>query len=333
MTADGSLLVRMQFGSHVYGTNTPQSDLDFKAVHLPPARDILLQRVQNVINVTTKADSTQKNTAEDTDFESFSVQKYLRLLLEGQTVALTMLFTPDRWLLEQSPAWREIQANRSKWLHRGVSAFAGYCRQQANKYGIRGSRVSASRAAVGCFEGLIEEHSIRAKLKDVWPEIESFVAEGHEHVAIVHGTHADAQPVHFLEVCNRKIQEHATLKEGYTICKRVFDEYGHRALQAERNEGVDWKAMMHALRVSREAEELLLHHTITYPRPESELLLRVRSGGLPYQQVAEMLEHGLERLEECKAASTLPDWPNHDAADDLVACLYRSQVFEGESAA
>ena len=37
-------LVRMQFGSHVYGTNTPASDLDFKAVHLPPARDILLPR-------------------------------------------------------------------------------------------------------------------------------------------------------------------------------------------------------------------------------------------------------------------------------------------------
>ncbi len=37
-------LVRMQFGSHVYGTNVPTSDHDFKAIHLPEGRDILLQR-------------------------------------------------------------------------------------------------------------------------------------------------------------------------------------------------------------------------------------------------------------------------------------------------
>ncbi|HEX4606635.1 MAG TPA: nucleotidyltransferase domain-containing protein [Urbifossiella sp.] len=321
-----STLVRMQFGSHVYGTNTPASDLDFKAVHLPPARDILLQRVQNAVHVSTKQDRTQRNTAEDTDFESFSLQKYMKLLLDGQTVALTMLFTPDRWLLERTPAWDAIRADRSRWLHRGVSAFAGYCRQQANKYGIRGSRVAASRAAVERTEGLIEAHGLRAKMKDCWDGIEAFVAEGHEHVAIVDGTHADGQSVRFLEVCNRKIQEHATLKEGHAICKRVFDEYGHRALLAEKNEGVDWKAMMHALRVSREAEELLLHHTITYPRPEAGLLLQIRRGELPYQQVADMLEAGLLRLEECQRLSTLPEKPDYVAADELVAEMYRDQV-------
>lgn len=68
-----------------------------------------------------------------------------------------------------------------------------------------------------------------------------------------------------LEVCNRKVQEHATLKEAHAMFKRIFDEYGQRALLAEKNEGVDWKAMMHATRVCHEAKELLLDHRITYP--------------------------------------------------------------------
>ena len=50
-------LVRMQFGSHVYGTNVTTSDHDYKAVHLPPAREILLQRVQNAVNVKSKCRS------------------------------------------------------------------------------------------------------------------------------------------------------------------------------------------------------------------------------------------------------------------------------------
>lgn len=130
----------------------------------------------------------------------------------------------------------------------------------------------------------------------------------------------------FLEVCNRKIQEHATFKEAHAICKRVFDEYGQRARLAETNQGVDWKACMHAVRVSREAEELLMHHTITYPRPEAELLLAIRKGELPYKQVAEMLEAGLEKLEECHRISALPDRGDHEAAEAIVIRAYRGQI-------
>lgn len=54
---------------------------------------------------------------------------------------------------------------------------------------------------------------------------------------------------------------------GGQVYRRLGDEYGQRALLAGRSEGVDWEAMMHALRVSREAEELLLRHAISYPGP------------------------------------------------------------------
>jgi predicted nucleotidyltransferase len=39
------LVVEMRFGSHLYGTDTPDSDVDLKGVYLPEARDILLQRI------------------------------------------------------------------------------------------------------------------------------------------------------------------------------------------------------------------------------------------------------------------------------------------------
>lgn len=42
-------VVKIKFGSHLYGTNTPASDLDYKSVHIPDVDDILLQRVQSSI--------------------------------------------------------------------------------------------------------------------------------------------------------------------------------------------------------------------------------------------------------------------------------------------
>ena len=322
----------MQFGSHVYGTNLPTSDLDLKAVHVPEATDILLQRVKPAISITTKQDATKRNAAGDVDFESFALQKFMAMLLEGQTVALSMLFTPDEWIREDSAEWRFIKANKQKWLHRGVSAFAGYCRQQANKYGIRGSRVAASRAAMEFFNALIELHGYQAKLKDHWGAIEGLVQNGNEHLGIAEGQHGPGKTVLMLEVCNRKIQEHATVKEGFAVCKRIFDEYGHRALMAETNEGVDWKAMMHAVRVAREAEELLLHHKISYPRPEADLLKEIRTGRRPYKEVAQMLETGLARLEECKTISSLPDRADESAAEKLVLDVYRVQIGSGYDA-
>jgi len=105
-----------------------------------------------------------------------------------------------------------------------------------------------------------------------------------------------------------------------------FEEYGQRALLAEKNEGVDWKAMMHATRVCREAEELLLTHTISYPRPEAVLLLQIRKGELPYRQVAELLEAGMERLEECQRLSTLPEEPDRAFGEQMAVSAYRASV-------
>jgi hypothetical protein len=48
----------------------------------------------------------------------------------------------------------------------------------------------------------------------------------------------------------------ASIKTAREILQRLVTEYGQRALQAERNEGVDWKALSHAVRVGREALEL-----------------------------------------------------------------------------
>lgn len=43
-------IVEMRFISHLYGTATPRSDFDLKAVYLPEARDILLQRMRPTVS-------------------------------------------------------------------------------------------------------------------------------------------------------------------------------------------------------------------------------------------------------------------------------------------
>jgi hypothetical protein len=179
------------------------------------------------------------------------------------------------------------------------------------------------------FAHLRDRHGTQTKLREAWPAIEALAFNpDHQHVAIIEDC-LRGRPelkVRMLDVCNRKVQEHVTVKDAHKIYKHLFHEYGQGALLAEPNEGVGSKAMMHATRICREAEELLLTHTITYHRPEAGLLLQMRKGELPYRQVAELLEAGLERLEERQRLSTLPEAPDRAFAEDLVAELHRRQV-------
>lgn len=39
-------VMKSYFGSHLYGTSTPESDVDFKEIFVPPARDILIGNVK-----------------------------------------------------------------------------------------------------------------------------------------------------------------------------------------------------------------------------------------------------------------------------------------------
>lgn len=69
-------LVTIKFGSHLYGTSTPASDVDFKCVHIPDAADILLQRAKGSINSARAKAFKEKNTPGEVEEESYSLQKF-----------------------------------------------------------------------------------------------------------------------------------------------------------------------------------------------------------------------------------------------------------------
>jgi hypothetical protein len=320
------LIVEMRFGSHLYGTATPQSDLDYKAVYLPDARDILLQRVQPGLTLLPAKDPGDKNVPGDIDREIFSLQRYLELLAEGQTLALDMLFAPDSAMtIEPAPLWRDIQANAPRLVTRRASAFLRYCRQQANKYGLKGSRVAAARQAAQVLADAEAAYGSAAKLSVAEREVTAFAATS-EHTALVDLPMPSGQLVRHLEVCGKKMPFTSSIKSAREITRRMVEEYGERALQAERNEGVDWKALSHAVRVGREAVELFTTGRITFPLSCAAELLAIRRGEVAYETVATTIEQLLAAVEKAADSSPLPDEPDLAFIDDMVARAYRDRV-------
>lgn len=307
-------IIRMQAGSHLYGTSVPKSDEDQKGVFIPSGSAILLQRAKE--GVSTKEDGV--------DLELFSLHKYLKLLLEGQTVALDMLFTPEKFYLQPpEPEWYAILANKEKLLCKGVSAFVGYCRAQVNKYVVKVDRYAATSATVAVLNALCATHYNQDSLGQHMDSVERLTSE-FDHIEVTEIQQASGDMLLHLDVAGTLIPLTASIKTALETFKLKLDKYGVRVRQVKDMEAKDWKSVMHAVRVAHEALEFLETGKLTFPRPEASLLLAIRRGKLPYDKVSKMIEEGLVKVEEALKTSSLPEEPDQEYADSLIETFYRS---------
>lgn len=330
-------ILELKFGSHLYGTDTPKSDLDFKAIYLPSAKEIVLGNYHKTIAKSRPKADCERNNKDDIDMETFSLDRFLELLCDGQTVALDILFGMKMSdMIGYGPViMNEIFNNKDRLLNKNVNAFVGYARQQAAKYGIKGSRMDTLKRADAMLLDLFKNGLFKDRLLDHSDKIESLVKECAGLVSLeklplveiklLKGPKGAFDAPHMV-INGRSIPFHATVKYASDIVGNMLASYGNRAHKAHLAGGVDWKALSHAVRVNSEALELLETGKITFPRQDKELLLRVKLGELPQEQVFEMIEQGLADLYIAKDKSSLREEADRDWAMDLVADVYTKIV-------
>jgi len=291
---DLNIIVKMKFGAHLYGTATPDSDLDYKGVFLPSKEQVLLGRIPKCFNYTT-GDNESTNTKDDTDIEIYSMHHFIKLACEGQTVAMDMLHAPDEMILAKTDVWDSIVKNRQRFYTKNLKSFIDYARRQASKYGIKGSRLNAVFLVL---ETLIKEDPSK-KLRDIWDKLPRM-----EHC---YDVTPDPNGMRQYQVCGKSFQESVTAGYVIPIMQKFYDEYGSRAKLAAENKNIDWKAVSHALRAAYQTREILTRNTITFPLNEAGFLVEVKQGRLDYlTEAAPALEEIMEEVENLARNSDLP---------------------------
>jgi hypothetical protein len=313
-------ILKCLFGSHLYGTNTENSDTDYKSVFLPPIEDLILQKNTNTISTST-GNGNSKNSANDVDNEYFSLHKYLKMLLEGQAVAMDMFFAPDSMIIEKTEHWDIIRSYKEHFISRNIKPYIGYAYQQASKYGIKGSRVSASRK----FLELLKDFNDNHPLEYYWYILEKFVDDT-EHCEITFIPTRQSEGEWVFDCCGKKYQKTLKVKYAINTTQKLVDNYGSRALMAERNEGIDFKALHHAVRITEEAIELLTTGNIEFPLKNREFLTKIKKGEFHYNYVAGIIEERFMQLQEAENLSTLPELPNYEEKNKLILSFYALQV-------
>jgi hypothetical protein len=305
---------------------------------MPSREDILLGRVKDSINISTKS-GDGKNGKDDVDCEFYSPLKFVELLAEGQTVALEMLYAPLSHVIELDPLlwpiYIYLRDNREMFLSKNINSFFGYAKKQAGKYGVKGSRLAAVDWAIAELQALADnsEHKRLGSYSELINEkVESYysICDKNEDAKklislypveqISHGKPTSS--IMHLEVCGRKIPFTVTMKEALAVLGRIKSNYGVRAQQAKENMGVDFKSCSHALRVAGQCIELMDTHKMTFPRPDADFLLKVKKGEIPYTEVSALIEEKMDEITAAAARATLPEKCDKEKLLKYVALCY-----------
>ena len=316
---DGLDIIMMcRFGSHLYGTDTPESDTDYKGIFMPTRDQILLGRVPKSVRRDSKTSREQgeKNGIDDVDCEFYSLHYFLELCLKGETAALDMLHCNEDNLLYSTQIWDSLISERKRFYTKSLKAFVGYARKQAAKYGLKGSRLAATKQV----KEFLGRHPGSDKMVTVWENLPI-----NEHCMFLP---VKLGEIMVYQVCGKQFQATAQLQYVYDILTTFIGKYGDRAKKAEANDGVDWKAMSHAIRAAFQVKQILTIGTITFPLPIAECLKDIKLGHHDFNgYVLPLLEEMMDEVEALSAESTLPSKPTHSFWDMWLVNTLQREVF------
>lgn len=335
--------MKSKFGSVLYGTNTPESDLDYKGIFIPDAKSLVLGNAAKSY-VKNTSNNAQKNTADDVDEELYSLKTFLEMAIKGETIAIDMIHTPSELIVDYDDIapWDFIVANRSKFYTTDMKAYLGYVRKQASKYGIKGSRLSALRKVLDWADTLphtreVDEFASRnRRLKNITMingkmHVDTTLGEFMKDAPIIEG-HAFIKTVDgndYYEVLSSAFQETLAVKRFQLNITRKWNEYGERARKAELNEGVDWKALHHACRAGMQLLEIYRTGDLKYPLYDAPMLLSIKQGKESFKVVSEYLEDIVENVEVASkqaAKNGMPEKVDRAFWDNMCYEVYMDHI-------
>lgn len=298
----------------MFGVHQPNSDYDYKSVVLLPIAERLSPPKGS--SVVSGDNSTESE-------EQFHFEAFIRLLKEGQTIPLEMLFCGPNEIVETSSLWDLLLQNRHKLIHRNISKFFGMARSQAVKYSEKGLRIQAFYAVLD----FLKQYPEQSRLRDHTVDLELFLSKlsfpsqvtGKELVFSYVQTKKGMTEL-YLNVCGVKLGANGKIKALKDIVENRLNVYGERALAAFKNDATDYKALSHCVRVAREAKELFLDHKITLPLKEEDrdLVLKIKLGQMSREDIMATIEEEFRTLEEAQKISDLQEQPDLDFLDDLL---------------
>ena len=306
-------------GSHAYGTETPDSDLDIRGCSMNGREELLLgEDFEQVVDV-------------PTDTTIYSVNKLFGLLLSCNPNTIELLGNRPEHYLYVTKVGRLLLDNTSVFLSkRAVHSFGGYANQQLRRLENKAIRDMAQEQT--------EKHILRTidhvmeQLKEHYADFPEDALRLYIDTALNDGLEKemfmDVQLNHY------PLRDYVGLWSDMQAIIRSYNKLGKRNENA-MSHGKLSKHMMHLVRLYFMCLDILeSERIVTYRDKEHKLLMSIRNGdylsdGVPTPEFYEIVDQLEKRFEYAAENTSLPAVPDAKKARELKIAVNEVAIKEG----
>ena len=307
----GSNIIMLGFGgSHAYGTNNENSDVDIRGIATRTKRDILTgEDFKQVVDV-------------ETDTTIYSLEKIVTLLCSCNPNTIEMLgLRPDHYIY-LTDAGRMLIENRHLFLSkRAVHSFGGYANAQLRRLENKAARMVSQSQMEAHILKSIEHASV--DFKNMFFEMPDDAIR----LYIDESPQEDYDTEIFCDVSlhHYPLRDYKGMLNTMGEIIRQYAKIGKRNEKAIAHDKLG-KHMMHLVRLYLMCFDILEKgEIITYREKEHDFLMSIRNGeyldgnGQPVDSFYKIVDEYEKKLDTLSHSTKLPDNVDMKKVKDLVA--------------
>jgi predicted nucleotidyltransferase len=308
------------FGSKMYGTATENSDTDIKGIFLPTKKECYLNKITNSFKISTVGEN-DTCSKDDIEKEYYSLQYFLQLAYNGQTVAMDILYGPEASALFKSPLVSFIFKNKDNFVTKKLTALIGYAKGQAIKYSNKGNILNAFIYLNDKLTNYIAINNIHTKsnIKNLYNELSDVIKLYPNIFSFRNKMNKD-----FFCMNSKEFQLDMQIENLMDSLNASIGRYGNRTKTAASADGSDFKALSHALRCMYCAKELYTKKIFTYPLPQNDYIFSVKKGEIPYDDIIISIDNLYNEVIELANNSIYPNEVDTTIFEKYIMDLYNN---------
>lgn len=336
----GGLLFECISGSHAYGLNHAESDIDKRGVFIQPKKVFYgLSTIEQVND-------------ENNDEVYYEIEKFLRLLSKSNPTALEVLMTDKEFIQFEHPIFQMI--NPADFISKQCFfTFAGFAMSQIKKARGLNKKISnpmdknrksilefcyinKGQGSIPLLNFLDKKHLKQnncglvniAHMKDMYA---LFYNENGNYKGIVQKENANQLSLSSIPKLEEPIAYLYFNKDGYSAYCKDYNQYWEWVNNRnetryentmEHGKNYDAKNMMHTFRLLNTAEEIAETGSFSVKRTkDKDFLWDIRKGNFEYENLLKMAEDKIENLKTLFEKSDLIDIPDENLANELLVTI------------
>lgn len=299
-------------GSHAYGTNNEDSDLDIRGCALNSKMQILTN--QKFEQFTDKA----------TDTTIYAFNKLISLLCNTNPNTIELLGNKPEHYFYISPIGQELLDNAHMFLSkRAIYSFGGYANQQLRRLENKSNRL------VGQTKN--EEHIFNTIQHASYEFKQNYFSMPEDAIKLYidKAVNEEYDTEIFMDICLKHypLRDYKGMWSEMNSIVKSYNKIGIRNSKAIEH-GKLAKHMMHLVRLYLMCLDILEKEEInTYREKEHDLLMDIRNGKYldsnkqPIKEFYEMVDELEKKMEYASKSTSLPDNPDYKKIQDFVASV------------